>query len=340
MHNFSQSWQANWTQKSSKYVPLLAIVMIFGGLGTALLLTSHAATPVTSFQAESGTVSATAAKVTDTTASGNQAVRFGSGSSGGTSKPDATNTGVPAGTSLTIVNGNVTVTTNGTVIDSEDIRGFLIIKASNVTVRNSLIEGGVASSNGAGIDIQSGTNILIDHVTVNLAHPSALLDGIWGQNVTVQYSNISKGVDGMKASDNSTIKYNYIHDLSYFSSDPNQGGGPTHNDTIQILDGANILVQGNNLIATQDDNSAIQITQDFGLVSNLSIQGNWADGGGCIFNIAQKGGSSLAVTATGNRFGRNSFYDCPILIGTKVTLTQSGNVWDDNNQTVPVQQHD
>jgi len=344
MRNFTQTWQTNWNKKLNKYVPLLAVVAIFGSLGTWFLVNSHAATPVASIQAETGTVSATATKVSDATASGSQAVKFGSGSSGGGTcsggtKPDASNTGVPAGMTLTTVNGDMTVTTAGTIVDSKDIKGLLIIKANNVTVKNTLVEGRSTTSFGAAINIQSGTGILIDHVTVNIANPTVYLDGIWASNATIQCSDISKGVDGMKASDNSTIQYNYIHDLSEFSSDPSHNGGPTHNDTIQILDGANLLVQGNNLVAISDDNSAIQVTQDYGPVTNLRVNSNWADGGGCTFNFAHTN-NPLTVTANNNRFGRNSFYDCPILISTQTTLMGTGNVWDDNNQAVPVQQHD
>ena len=42
----------------------------------------------------------------------------------------------------------------------------------------------------------------------------------------------------------------------------------------------------------------------------------------------------------GNRFGRNSFYNCPILKSTQTTLELTGNVWDDTGRTVPVQTHD
>jgi len=40
------------------------------------------------------------------------------------------------------------------------------------------------------------------------------------------------------------------------------------------------------------------------------------------------------------RFGRNSFFDCPILKSTKTTQTSSGDVWDDDGTPVPVQTHD
>jgi len=323
-------------------IVVVLFVAVFGITGILLLTSSRAATSGASYEAENGTVSTPAQIIGDGSASNTHAVKFGTASSGGSGiKPDATNTGYPGGTQLAVVNGNLTVTTDGTTIDGKDIKGFLIIRASNVTVRNSLIEGGVATGNGAAIDIQSGTNILLDHITVQLAHPSVYLDGIWGDNFTGQYMNVSGGVDGMKVGDNTTISNSYIHDLSYFSSDPNQGGGPTHNDTIQILSGSNILIQSNNLVATDQDNSAIQVTQDYGAVSNLSLQGNWADGGGCTFNIAHSGGGAFTATAQNNRFGPNRGYSgCAILISTKVTLIGSGNVFDATNQPISVQQHD
>ena len=266
--------------------------------------------------------------------------------SGGASiKPDGTNTGVPAGTRMTVINGNVTVTANGTVINAEDIKGFLYIKASNVTVKNSIIEGGMATSNGAVIDIQSGTGIVLDHDEVLVAHPSVYLDDIWGNNVTIQYLNIHGGVDGMKLGGNSTVQYTWIHDLTYFSSDPNQGGKSTHNDTIQILSGIGIHIQNNNLQATSTDNSAIQITQDYGTVTNVFIESNWADGGGCTYNISGHGPngqllSMSGITVTNNRFGPDrKFSGCAILIDDQTTITQSGNVYDATGQPVVIQQH-
>jgi len=239
------------------------------------------------------------------------------------------------------VNQDVTVTADGTTIDAEDIHGFLVIQASHVTVKRTMVRGGVATQNGDGIRVDSGTDILIEDTEVALAHPSAYLDGVGGQNFTVRRANIHGGVDGMKLGSNSTVECSYIHDMTSFDSDPNQGGGPTHNDAIQILSGTDIHVLGNALVAAMDQNSAIQVTQDFGTVTALTIDSNYADGGGCTFNFSHKGGSSLTgVTVTNNRFGRNSFYDCPILKSTQTTLTQSGNVWDDDGTPVPVQTHD
>ena len=278
------------------------------------------------------------------TTSAGQGGGAGTGTGGGSvcpgARPDATNTGVPSGVTPTVVDQDVTITVDNTTFDSMDVHGFLIVKANNVKITRSIVRGGVATHNGDGIQIASGTGTLIEDSEVALAHPSAYLDGIGGSDVTVRRCNVHGGVDGMKVGSNSIVECNYIHDMSSFDVDPNQNGGPTHNDAIQILSGTKIRITGNQLIAAKDQNSAIQVTQDFGVVADLVVASNWADGGGCSFNFSHKGQPSLAVTANDNRFGRNSFFNCPILHSIETTLTAAGNVWDDDGTPVPIQMHD
>jgi len=256
-------------------------------------------------------------------------------------KPDATNTGVPAGVKLTAVNQDVTVTQDNTLIDSQDIHGFLTIKASHVKVLRSIVRGRATSATTAIIRIDSGTDILIEDTEVAAAEPSVDVDGVSGAGFTARRLDIHGGVDGMKLGTGAVVECSYIHDLASFASDPNQNGGATHNDAIQILAGTDIRIVSYQLVAAKDQNSAIQITQDFGMVGNVHIEHNWADGGGCTFNISHKGAASLSdIFTTGNRFGRNSFYDCPILKSTQTTLTSSMDVWDDDGTPVPIQTHD
>jgi hypothetical protein len=235
---------------------------------------------------------------------------------------------------------NLSVTEDYAVLDGWDAQ-FLTISASHVRVTRSILRGGATDSNAAAIRIESGTDILIEDVEVAVATPSAIVDGVWGSNFTGRRLNIHGGVDGLKLGSNSRLECSYVHDLASFDSDPNQGGGPTHNDAIQILDGTGIHLVGNELVASREQNAAVQITQDFGAVGDVHIESNWADGGGCTFNISHNGAASLTdVHAIGNRFGRNSYFDCPILKSTKTTLDSSGNVWDDDGTTVPIQTHD
>jgi hypothetical protein len=257
-------------------------------------------------------------------------------------RPGPANTGVPAGTGLTVINGDLVVKSAGAVVDAKDIKGSLIIEASNVTVQRSLIEGGV---NEDSVVIKSGSGILLQDDEVTVAHPTAAIDAMSVQNVTINRLNIHGGVDGMKLSSNSLVENSWIHGLDYFAQSLPPFTGPTHNDTIQIMSGSNIRITGNYLQAVAIDNSAIQITQDGGTTTGVSIVNNWGDGGGCTFNFSGHGpgGVLLAmsgISATGNRFGRDTQYaGCAILVDLQTTLSASGNVFDDNGQPIVIQRH-
>lgn len=257
-------------------------------------------------------------------------------------RPGPTNTGVPAGTNLSVINGDVVVTTPGTVIDAKDIKGALIIKASNVTVTRSLIEGRAGSDS---VVISAGSGILLQDDEVTVAHPAVNIDSMSVHGATLNRLNIHGGVDGMKLSSNSVVENSWIHGLTYFSSDPAQGGKPTHNDTIQIMSGSNIKITGNYLQATSANNAAIQVTQDKGSTSGLYIAGNWADGGGCTFNFSGHGPGGVKLTMGGitvnsNRFGHaTKFAGCAILTDLQTTISQTGNVFDDTGLPIVLVRH-
>lgn len=257
-------------------------------------------------------------------------------------KPNASNTGVPAGTSLSVVNGDQTYSTNGQVITGLDVHGKVTIKGNNITLKNSIVRGpqGGGCTNAAAIDIQ-GTGITVQDTEVAISKPTACIDGIWAKDATLLRLNIHGSVDGVKTESNVTIQDSFIHDMSYFKSDPNQGGGDTHNDGVQAwADSSNLTLKHNTIqMNTTTDNSALQTS-----ASNMHIDSNWLTGGGCTINIAAqatKAKSLSNIWITNNRFGGSS-YNCPILISNKTTLTQnSGNVWDADGKAIPApQQHD
>jgi hypothetical protein len=82
-------------KKLNGMMPLVATALAFAIIGSILSFDSHAATPVTAVEAESGTPSSAASSVTDGTASGSKAIKFGSG--GSTIPP------VPSGTQKSIM---------------------------------------------------------------------------------------------------------------------------------------------------------------------------------------------------------------------------------------------
>jgi hypothetical protein len=261
-------------------------------------------------------------------------------------KPGPGNTGVPAGVSLRVVTGDQVYARDNQVISGLDIHGYVRIRARNVTIRNSIVRGGAKRCNAAVIFVEGGSTAKIEDTEIDPTNPNPCLDGIWATNATLTRLDIHDVVDGVKAFDNTTVTDSYVHDLSWFANDPNQGGGETHNDAVQTYEGnRNILLRHNNLDLTNRDNAALQVTQDGGgTATNLRIEYNWLNGGGCTLNFADKGGPTpmTGIYVIGNRFGRDSYFDCPILISTRTVLTQvSGNVWDDSGRPIPrPQQHD
>jgi hypothetical protein len=267
-----------------------------------------------------------------------------------TAKPGPGNTGVPAGTALRQVNGNQTYSTNGEVISGLDIHGLVTITGSNITLKDSIVRGPDSASGCTDegvINIKgSGT---VEDTEVDPTAATACMDGVWATSVTLLRVNIHGSVDGVKAGNNTTIEDSYIHDLHSFASDPNQGGGASHNDAVQTFDqDKNVSLIHNFFDVSADDNSDYQLTEDGGLpASNIHIEDNWLYGGGCSLNLSSKGGAAITsgsgIYVLNNRFGLGStaYAGCPILLSESFTLTQlSGNVWDQNGEAIPKpQQH-
>ncbi len=352
------------TSHSTSLFGSVLVVGVFVVVGLVTLRGSNAATYATTAQAESGTLSGNASLVSDANASGSSAVKFGAAvtppppPTGG--KPDATNTGVPAGTALTIVNGDQTYATDNQVISGLDIRGDVMVTGKNITIKNSIIRG---SNNPCRVGTDGNDNTALVWVRADFnasltfqdselspSYPTACVDGMWAVNTTLLRANVHGTADGIKAHDSTTVQDSYIHDLTLFPFDPNQGpdgGDGVHNDAIQSYDGnKHIRIIHNNLAMIADNNSTYQLTQDLGLQStDIRIENNWLYGGGCTLNLSHKGGPTpmTGIYILNNRFGRNTqFGNCPIVISTQTVLSQNtGNVWDDTGTPIPSpQQHD
>jgi hypothetical protein len=246
---------------------------------------------------------------------------------------------VPAGTHLTQHYGDLTITKAGATYDSLDIHGFVYVKAPNVTIKRSIVRGGVASGNlGLVNDVTDGaTNFVIEDSELVPEYPSVWLDAIKGWNYTARRIDAHGTVDTAKVyGDNVTIEQSWLHDTQYYNSDPNQGGGHTHNDGVQVLGGQNIRIIGNTI--ERNYNAGLQVTQTREPVSGLYFEGNWADGGGCTVNLSSDPLSSMSgVTVDDNRFGRDTRIDnCAIISGQETRLTAQHNVWDDTGAAVSV----
>ena len=249
----------------------------------------------------------------------------------GTVQPSLANTGVPAGTALTRHDGDLTITTPGTVVDGLDIHGFVKVMAPGVVIKNSIIRGKATSVQRALLSSTSDTaSVTIQDSELYAAVPNGWIDGIRGWNITATRVNIHDVIDSVHIyGSNVTVQSSWLHDNLHYTADPAQNGSPSHDDSIQIQKGSNIRIVGNSISGAV--NTGIQFTQDQGIVSNVVIDKNWADGGGCTVNMAEKGkGPFQGITITNNTFGRTTKHlNCAIISPTTTVLTTSNNFYTD-----------
>lgn len=334
-------------------------------VGIAIVAFVSAATVLATLEPESGTIASPAQAVTLSGTSGGKALKFGaatptptptpSPTPGGrpfpfpaTLKPDATNTGLLPNSTLTVVSTDQTYGSsfNGQTISNKEFRGWVTVTGANITFSNCLFRGrDPQGANHALFDTEGSTGtITVQDSEFSPAVPAPTVDDMAARNTTLYRVNVHGGVDGMKAQSNTLVQDSYFHDMTWFPSDPNQGGGATHNDAVQTFDNeTNITLRHNNLdmSTTQNANAAWQ-SSGF----NSRAENNWIDGGGCSINFAAQplnGGTLQPMYVVNNRFGRHQFFTgCVVLISNKTVLTQyTGNVWDDTGQPVPsYQQHD
>ena len=233
-------------------------------------------------------------------------------------KPGPSNTGVPAGTVLSPYTGPKTITTAGTVIDSKDVSGALVIRAKNVVIRNSKIHDDPDAIAGIYVD-GSGSATITDSEIYNFEV------GITYSNWTAIRVNIhDMTADGMKISSNVRLQDSWVHGPKP-SSDAHWDGGQVQNGV------TNTVIQGNTIDASgSNTNSALFLCPDLGPSTNgpLTVTGNWLNGGNyTVFVLDGNNGQYFIsdISVTNNRFGNSFQYGRS---NVNVPITQSGNVVD------------
>lgn len=201
--------------------------------------------------------------------------------------PSAACTGVPAGTNLTVVDGDVEVDTANTVIDGQDIRGCVLVNAPGVVVRRSKMNC-VASE----ADSYSGAAVVLEDVEIDCGNSKGTT-AVGDYNFTVRRANIHSCENGFDVDGRVRIEDSYIHDLLRYdpAEDP-------HTDGIQITPVGNDITIVHNTIYAGDGTSAI-ITND--LVSNVLVKDNLMAGGAYTLYCPQ-GGRGTNYRVVGNHF--------------------------------------
>ena len=240
-------------------------------------------------------------------------------------KPSADNTGVPAGTVLKPHYGDLVIKTAGTVINGLDVHGFIDVRAANVTIRNSLVRGGTATYNRGVITNYGYDNLLVQDVDIKPAYETVWQDGVKGSDFTLNRVHVTGNVDSVKVhgEGNVLIQNSLLENTVYYASDPNQGGKPTHNDGVQIINGSNIRLL-NNTIRGQQGMPVLGAANKGN--TSVVVKGNWLDGGHCTVKVEEKNGYQVDAVLAENKFGPNRAYSkCMINATTGSTVTSTNN---------------
>lgn len=272
----------------------------------------------------------------------------------GVTRPDATNTGVPAGTTLTTVSGTVTITTDGTTYRNTRFTGRVSVQAKNVTFENCRFEAVTDGQVHAG---NSGVrNLLIRRCTFRPSAASTTPIAVVGHDFTVERCDISGSVDGIRVHNTSApvgqsgvrIIGNYIHDLCYTTPYSGHSDNETHNDGIQIEGGNGVEIIGNRIAAYGDpiygniaDNprgpqvlSCIIVTPNVGDVHGLRIVGNWFEGAYVPINLSEKNrGPLLDLYVQGNRWDGQKRLTWDVLMHGTTKAANDMTKWTDNIRT-------
>jgi pectate lyase len=223
--------------------------------------------------------------------------RFVPAPSGGGSStyPDASNTGVPAGTSLTLFNGDFTTSSNNQVINQLDIRGSLIVNHTGVTVTKCKI----SLWSIFGVQCEGGPSMTMSDCTIDGGvNPGTC---IVNNNFTLRRCDIKGAENGLDVGSNVDVQDCFFHDLY-------NGGGDPHADCIQINDGAdNITIKHNTMLSYGADGSettsCIISPQASTGVSNWLIDDNVMAGGAYALYGPQNG-TGTSITISNNKFWR------------------------------------
>jgi hypothetical protein len=273
--------------------------------------------------------------------------------------PDATNTGVPAGTSLT-PSGSRTVSTNGAVLNGLDITGTVTVAADNVTIKNSRITATRGGSGTYAVILNNGAdNFTIEHTEVlgPTSETAGLQSAVWNH-----YGNpgvVARNVYFHKCAD--CWEGPGVFEDVFMVVDAAYNG--SHDEDIYVC-GAAVKVEHSTLFNTHHQTATV-FGDTAGCGGNtIEIKNSLLAGGG--YMLYPQGNASSPVgtmNIQNNRFARcrtgnvynsstggtycdstsgdangyypyGGFYGVAAYYFTGGSNVWTNNVWDDNNQPV------
>jgi len=266
--------------------------------------------------------------------------------------PDATNTGVPTGTTLQQVPGQVSrgkgwyydprgwieVDGKGAVLQDVSTSHTIDITGSDVTIKDVRV---TLSGNNFGIDLRHTHNVIIEDSDISSPYsgPNRLMVGIkdvFGDSTgtKILQNNIWHTATGVQVAAG-LIDDNYIHDFGYRSGD--------HVNGVTVNGGTTPLtIEHNTIFVNLSQTDAISLFEDFGVEANKVIEDNLVAGGSYSIYGGQNAGGPTAynIRIIGNRFSRK-YYPLGGQFGPLAAFNShargnvwSGNIWDDSETVI------
>jgi hypothetical protein len=251
-----------------------------------------------------------------------------------TTYPDASNTGVPAGTTLTAYTGSSRITAANTIIEDKLITvGLTIIAgATNVIIRRCKIDVGQNYNWGILSDEGESPQILDCELIGGT-------DSTVAGNYTMRRCNVSGSTDGLKASA-ADIQDSYLHDFLINSVTD------THNDGIQCLGTNGLTIRHNRIIMGVGATSCILLsTGSASDMRNVLMDNNLVAGGAyAIYGGYQSGVDVQSkvsnIVISNNKFSTvvhaNSGLNGPITSRDAPVVVSGNTWWDGPNAGQPV----
>jgi hypothetical protein len=265
--------------------------------------------------------------------------------------PGASDTGVPAGTTLTPYTGPCTITVANTVIDARTIACDLDIRAAGVVISRSRVNGVVSLDTDQAAAVNWSYTLEDSEVDAGDRQIYAVGYG----NMTVLRSNVHGGQASVQCGEKAvscTVQDSWLHGqalpadaewhLDGFKSD---GGGP-------IVLRHNTIACDHPPSTTNDEGGCtgdIGLLPDFAAISNAQVENNYLAAGVDVFSYCAYGGDSASkpyphadhVVFSGNVFARGSNGKCGTY-GPVTDFNADGagnqwinNTWDDGGEVPP-----
>lgn len=182
--------------------------------------------------------------------------------------PDASSAGVPAGVTLTPYSGAQVIQVAGTIIDGKDITQALVVRADNVTIRNSRIR----YNDFFGISHETGANLRVENNDIigpgkSGDSPAAISCDVGG--ATFIGNDISGAEHGIAFGPGAALATgNYIHGDGSNKADPHIGG-------FSLKGGQKgVVIRGNTVELSDQATSDVFIQANVAAIDDVTVDHN------------------------------------------------------------------